>query len=73
MSVNEKNKFTAGSILKTKVWSRFCRTILKSIGRFFPNRMSSLVRRLLPISGSSRTVRNIGFDLLRRRDLFSAG
>ena len=31
--------------------------------------MSSLVRRLLPILGSSRIVRNIGFDLLIRRDI----
>ena len=42
---------------------------MKSIGRFLPNRMSSLVRRLLPIPGSSRIVRNIGSDLLRRRDI----
>ena len=31
--------------------------------------MSSLVRRLLPILGSSRIVRNIGSDLLSRRDI----
>ena len=42
---------------------------MKSIGRFLPNRMSSLVRGLLPIPGSSRIVRNIGFDLLSRRDI----
>ena len=31
--------------------------------------MSSLVRVLLPIPGSSIIVRNIGFDLLSRRDI----
>ena len=31
--------------------------------------MSSLVRGLLPIPGSSVIVRNIGFDLLSRRDI----
>ena len=31
--------------------------------------MSSLVRGLLPIPGSSLIVRNIGFDLLSRRDI----
>ena len=40
---------------------------MKSIGRFLPSRMSSLVQVLLPIPGSSRIVRNIGPDLLRRR------
>ena len=44
---------------------------MKSIGRFLPSRMSSLVRRLLPIPGSSRIVRNFGSDLLRRRDISS--
>ena len=42
---------------------------MKSISRFLPSRMSSLVRGLLPIPGSSRTVRNIGSDLLSRRDI----
>ena len=42
---------------------------MKSIGRFLPNCMSSLVQRLLPIPGSSRIDRNIGSDLLRRRDI----
>ena len=42
---------------------------MKSIGTFLPNRMSSLVRRLLPIPGSSRIFRNIGSYLLRRRDI----
>ena len=42
---------------------------MKSIGRFLPNRMSSLVRRLLPIPGSSCIVRNIGSDLLRCKDI----
>ena len=31
--------------------------------------MSSLVQGLLPIPGSSRIVRNIGSDLLSRRDI----
>ena len=31
--------------------------------------MSSLVRGLLSVSGSSLIVRNIGFDLLSRRDI----
>ena len=39
------------------------------IGRFVPNRMPSLVRGRLPILGSSRIVRNIGSDLLSRRDI----
>ena len=42
---------------------------MKSIGRFLPSRMSSLVRRLLPIPGKFRIVRNIWSDLLRRRDI----
>ena len=42
---------------------------MKSIIRFLPSRMSFLVRRLLPISDSSRTVRNIEFNLLKRRDI----
>ena len=42
---------------------------MKSTGRFLPNRMSSFVRCLLPIPGSSRIVRNIESDLLRRTDI----
>ena len=42
---------------------------MKSIGRFLPSRTSSLVRGLLPIPDSSRIVRNIGSDLLSRRDI----
>ena len=42
---------------------------MKSIGRFLPSRMPSLVRSLLPIPASSHIVRNIGSDLLRRRDI----
>ena len=42
---------------------------MKSIGRFLPCRMSSLVRSILPLLGSSRIVRNIGSDLLSRRDI----
>ena len=43
--------------------------MMKSIGRFLPSRISFLVRRLLPRPGSSRIVRNIRSDLLRRRDI----
>ena len=39
-----------------------------SIGRILPSRTSSLVRGLLPLPDSSRIVRNIGSDLLGRRD-----
>ena len=42
---------------------------MKSIGRFLPSRMSSLVGGLLPRPGSSRIVRNLGSDLLSRRDI----
>ena len=42
---------------------------MKLIGRFLPSRMSSLVRGLLPIPGSSRIARNIGSDLLSHRDI----
>ena len=42
---------------------------MKSIGKFRPIRMSSLVRGLLPIPGSSRIDRNIGSDLLNRGDI----
>ena len=37
--------------------------------KFLCSRMSSLVRGLLPIPGSSRIVRNSGSDLLSRRDI----
>ena len=42
---------------------------MNSIGRFLSSRTSSLVRGLFPIPGSSRIVRNIGSDLLSRRDI----
>ena len=42
---------------------------MKLNGKFLCSRMSSLVRDLLPISGSSRIVRNNGSDLLSRRDI----
>ena len=42
---------------------------MKHVGVFRSSRMSSLVRGFLPISGSSRSVRNIGSDLLGRRDI----
>ena len=42
---------------------------MKSIARFLFFRMSSFVRGLLPIPGSSRIVQNIGSDLLSRRDI----
>ena len=42
---------------------------MKSIGRFLPNRKSSLIRGLFPILGSSRFVRKIGSDLLSGRDI----
>ena len=42
---------------------------MKSIDRFRSSRISSLVRDLLPIPGSSQIVRNIGSDLLGRRDI----
>ena len=41
---------------------------MKSISRFLPNRMSCLVRGLLPIPVISRIVRKIGGNLLSRRD-----
>ena len=44
---------------------------MKSIVRFLPSRMSSLVRGLLSIPGGSRIVRNMGSDLLSRRDISS--
>ena len=43
---------------------------MKSIGGFRSSRVSSLVRGLLPIPGSSRIVRKNGFDhILSRRDI----
>ena len=42
---------------------------MKFMGRFRCSRISSLVRGLLPIPGSSRIVRNNGSDLLSRRDI----
>ena len=42
---------------------------MKLNGKFLCSRMSSLVRSLLPIPGSSSIVRNIGSDLLSRRDI----
>ena len=42
---------------------------MKLNGKFLRNRRSSLVRGLLPITGSSCIVRNSGSDLLSRRDI----
>ena len=42
---------------------------MKLIGKFLCSRISSLVRGLFPIPGSSSIVRNIGSDLLSRRDI----
>ena len=42
---------------------------MKLMSKFRCSRISSLVRDLLPIAGSSRIVRNIGSDLLSRRDI----
>ena len=56
-------------ILNIKVCVGFCRTIIKLYGKFLLCRISSLVRGLLPIPGSSIIVRNIGSDLLSRRDI----
>ena len=50
-----------------KVCVGFCRTTMKLNGKFLRSRMSSLVRGLLP--SSSSIVRNIGSDLLSRRDI----
>ena len=41
---------------------------MKLNGKFLCSRMSSLVRGIFPIPGSSRIVRNSGSDLLSRRD-----
>ena len=42
---------------------------MKSVGRFLPGRMSSLVRGLLPVPVSSLIVRKFGSDPLSRRDV----
>ena len=42
---------------------------MKLNGNFLLNHMSSLVRGLFRIPGSSRIVRNSGSDLLSRRDI----
>ena len=42
---------------------------MKLNGQFMCSRMSSIVRGLFPIKGSSRIVRNSGSDLLSRRDI----
>ena len=42
---------------------------MKLIGKFLCSRISSLVRGLFPIPGSSSIVWNIGSDLLSRRDI----
>ena len=42
---------------------------MKLIGKFLCCRISSLVLGLFPIPGSSSIVRNIGSDLLSRRDI----
>ena len=39
------------------------------MGKFLCSRISSLVRGLFPITGSSRVVRNNGSDLSSRRDI----
>ena len=52
---------------KNLIW--FCRTIMKSIGRFLRSRTSSLFRGLLPMRGSSCIVWKIGSDILTRREI----
>ena len=42
---------------------------MKLMGKFRCSRISSLVRGLFPIPGSSSIVRNNGFDLLSCRDI----
>ena len=42
---------------------------MKLNGKFLCIRMSSLVRGLFPIPGSSRIARNSGSDLLSRREI----
>ena len=42
---------------------------MKLMGKFRCSRISSLVRGLFPIQGSSRIARNNGSDLLSRRDI----
>ena len=44
------------------------RTIMNFNGKFLCSRISSFVRSLFPIPGSSRIVPNNGSDLLSRRD-----
>ena len=61
-----KSTFNANKILNKKVCVGFCRTIMKLNGRFLCSRISSLVRGIFPIPGSSRIVRNNGSDLLSR-------
>ena len=52
-----------------EVCDGFCRTVMKLNGKCLCSRLSSPVRGLLPIPGSSRIVRNSGSDLLIRRDI----
>ena len=68
MSANEA-KFIANKTLNEKVCISFCRTTMKLMDKFRCSRISSLVRDLLPIPGSSSFVRNNGSDLLSRRDI----
>ena len=63
-----KSKFIASKILNIKICVGFCRTTMKINGKFLCSRMSSLVRGLFPISGSSRIVLNSVSDLLSRRE-----
>ena len=64
-----KSKFNVNKILNIKVCVGFCRTIMKLKGKFLCSRISSLVRCLFPIPGTSRIVRNNGSDLLSSRDI----
>ena len=64
-----KSKCFANKILNTKVCVGICRTSMKLMGKFLCSRISSLVRGLFPITGSSRVVRNNGSDLSSRRDI----
>ena len=61
----------ANKILNIKVRVGFCCTTMKLYGKFLCSRMSSLVRGLFPIPGSSRIARNSGSDLLSRRHISS--
>ena len=67
MSVNENLNLLLEVFYKNKSLIWFLSTIMES--RFLPSRTSSLVRGFLPIRGSSPFVRNIGSDLLSRRDI----